>query len=129
MRITTLSNKKGQGLVEYGIILVLVAVAAIGVFAIFGGTIKDKIAQVTAAISGDTSSYDKEKKAAKTRSEAAATQAAKKGDMKGSDQIGEEMGGASGAGGACAAARTKIRRVMWPKDGPILRPLTVKAGD
>ena len=93
MRISTLSHKKGQGLVEYGIILVLVAVAAIGVFAIFGGTIKDKIAQVTAAISGDTTSYDKEQKAAQTRSANAAKQAAKEGDMSGSDSIGEKMGG------------------------------------
>ena len=89
MRTPTLSHKKGQGLVEYGIILVLVAVAAIGVFAIFGGTIKDKIAQVTAAISGDTSSYTAEQKAAEDRSKAAAQQAQKKSDMSGSDSIGE----------------------------------------
>lgn len=99
MRITTLSNKKGQGLVEYGIILVLVAVAAIGVFAIFGGTIKDKIAQVTAAISGNTENYNTEQDKANDRSKAAVEQAAEKGSMKGSGSIGEEMGGATGGGG------------------------------
>ena len=68
MKLRSLRRKKGQGLVEYGIILVLVAVAAIAVFALFGQTIREKIAQVSSAISGDTNTYDKSKEAAQTKS-------------------------------------------------------------
>jgi Flp pilus assembly pilin Flp len=80
-----LERKKGQGLVEYGIILVLVAVAAIGVFAIFGNTIKDKIAQVTAAITGDTTSYKKAKLAAEHKGERAADMTDVDTGMEGAD--------------------------------------------
>ena len=75
--------KKGQGLTEYGIILVLVAVAAIGIFAMFGGTIRTKISQVTSAVSGDETSYTSTEKAAKTASSASATAAAKESGMGG----------------------------------------------
>lgn len=80
-----LERKKGQGLVEYGIILVLVAVAAIGVFAIFGNTIKDKIAQVTAAITGDTASYEKARDASESKGRQAATATESDTGMEGAD--------------------------------------------
>ena len=46
-------NEKGQGLTEYGLILLLVAVAAIGIMTIFGSQIKEKLTTVTSALSGD----------------------------------------------------------------------------
>jgi Flp pilus assembly pilin Flp len=48
-----LKTKKAQGLAEYGIILVLIAVAAITTFAFFGKTIKAKVSQISAIISGE----------------------------------------------------------------------------
>lgn len=51
-----LISTKGQGLTEYAIILSLVAVAAIVTTALFGGAIKAKIASLTGAISGQSTS-------------------------------------------------------------------------
>ena len=86
---SSLKDKKGQGLTEYGIILVLVAVAAIGVFALFGGTIRNKIAEITEAVGGDTASYKTQqdqtrklgKKALEATSKAVNMQGPKAGDM------------------------------------------------
>lgn len=49
-------NKKGQALVEYVLIIALVAVMIIGVITTFGGLLKDKITEVSCSISGQT--YD-----------------------------------------------------------------------
>lgn len=51
------SRKKGQNLTEYGLILVLVAVAAIGIMGAFGTQIKAKMGMVTAALNGDQAAY------------------------------------------------------------------------
>ncbi len=45
-------NKKGQALVEYVLIIALVAVMIIGVISTFGGVLKDKITEVSCSISG-----------------------------------------------------------------------------
>lgn len=45
-------NNKGQALVEYVLIIALVAVMIIGVISTFGGVLKDKITEVSCSISG-----------------------------------------------------------------------------
>ena len=83
---STLKSKKGQGLTEYGIILVLVAVAAIGTFALFGNQIKSKVGQVTAAISGDEKGYTDTKSKADARVKKLKDQVDQANDMKGADK-------------------------------------------
>ena len=43
-------NNKGQALVEYVLIIALVAVMIIGVISTFGGVLKDKITEVSCGI-------------------------------------------------------------------------------
>ena len=45
-------NQKGQALVEYVLIIALVAVVIIGVISTFGGVLKDKITEVSCSIAG-----------------------------------------------------------------------------
>jgi len=45
-------NSKGQALVEYVLIIALVAVMIIGVVSTFGGVLKDKITEVSCSIAG-----------------------------------------------------------------------------
>jgi len=47
-------EEKGQGLSEYGLILALIAVVAIGALTLLGGDIKDKITEVACKIKGGT---------------------------------------------------------------------------
>ena len=49
-------NNKGQALVEYVLIIALVAVMIIGVISTFGGVLRDKITEVSCSISGQV--YD-----------------------------------------------------------------------
>ena len=49
-------NQKGQALVEYVLIIALVAVMIIGVISTFGGVLRDKITEVSCSISGQV--YD-----------------------------------------------------------------------
>ncbi|XGC80340.1 Flp family type IVb pilin [Bdellovibrio bacteriovorus] len=49
---TLLKNKKGQGLVEYLIIVAIVAVGAIGVIKVVGGNINVQFANVAQALGG-----------------------------------------------------------------------------
>ena len=49
-------NEKGQALVEYVLIIALVAVVIIGVISTFGGVLKDKITEVSCSIAGQV--YD-----------------------------------------------------------------------
>lgn len=48
-------NEAGQGMTEYLIITALIAVAAIGVFAYFGQTIRDQISGLAEQVSGQSS--------------------------------------------------------------------------
>jgi len=43
---------RGQGMTEYIIIVALIAIAAIGVFTAFGGTIRNQVAGMAAELSG-----------------------------------------------------------------------------
>ncbi len=51
-----IKNNRGQALVEYVLIIALVAVVIIGVITTFGGILKDKITEVSCSISGQV--YD-----------------------------------------------------------------------
>jgi pilus assembly protein Flp/PilA len=42
-----LNEESGQGMVEYGLIIALIAVVAMGAFGILGGKVRDKMTNVT----------------------------------------------------------------------------------
>ena len=48
----------GQGMTEYIIIVALIAIAAIGVYSLFGDTITDQMGNMTAELSGGTATSD-----------------------------------------------------------------------
>lgn len=48
------SNRRGQGLTEYIIVVALVAIAAIGVVNIFGNQLRNQFATIVAAMSGNS---------------------------------------------------------------------------
>ena len=48
--IATLKDKKGQALSEYGLILALVAVIAIGALTLLGGNVRTTLGNVAAAL-------------------------------------------------------------------------------
>lgn len=50
------SHQTGQGMTEYIIIVALIAVAAIGVYSLFGKTVRNQVAGVAQEISGQSSS-------------------------------------------------------------------------
>ena len=77
MKMTSqaLKKKLGQNTAEYLIMLTLVAVASIGLFSVFGKTLRNKIAYVSAAISGDTTHYTETQENTITAAEAAKTRA------------------------------------------------------
>ncbi len=54
-RMTT-NRQRGQGMTEYIIIVALIAVAAIGVYALFGKTIRNQVAGLAGEVAGTGSS-------------------------------------------------------------------------
>jgi len=48
----SLRNTRGQGMTEYIIIVALIAVAAIGVYNLFGATVRNQTAGMAAALGG-----------------------------------------------------------------------------
>jgi len=48
--MSLLRNQKGQGLVEYGLILALVSVVAIGALGLLGGGVIAELGKATAAL-------------------------------------------------------------------------------
>ena len=52
------SRKEGQAMVEYIIIVVVVAIAALLIFGVFGDTIRQKMGGAVEAIGGDSSAVD-----------------------------------------------------------------------
>lgn len=55
--LAQLKHERGQNTAEYLIMLTLVAVASIGLFSMFGKTLRNKISFISAAISGDADNY------------------------------------------------------------------------
>lgn len=50
---TSRAQQRGQGMTEYIIIVALIAVAAIGVYSMFGETVKKQTGSMAAALAGD----------------------------------------------------------------------------
>ena len=48
----------GQGMTEYIIIVALIAIAAIGIYSMFGDTITDQMGNMTQELSGGTATAD-----------------------------------------------------------------------
>lgn len=55
------SRQRGQGMTEYIIIVALIAIAAIGVFTFFGGTIRAQIAGMSQELAGQDGSQQIQK--------------------------------------------------------------------
>ncbi|KRG75615.1 pilus assembly protein [Stenotrophomonas ginsengisoli] len=49
-------KQRGQGMTEYIIIVALIAIAAIGVFTFFGGTVRSQVAGMANELAGDANS-------------------------------------------------------------------------
>lgn len=47
-----MKRRQGQGMMEYIILVALVAIAAIGIMRVFGQTVSAKIAQITTTLQG-----------------------------------------------------------------------------
>ena len=58
MTFTSLPAQKGQGLVEYALILVLVAVAVIAVLTLLGPRVGDIFSEITGILTGNVSSSE-----------------------------------------------------------------------
>ncbi|WP_434341201.1 Flp family type IVb pilin [Motilimonas cestriensis] len=52
-QLTKLKKQAGQGMTEYIIIVALIAVAAIGVYGLFGSTVRNQVASMSAELGGD----------------------------------------------------------------------------
>jgi Flp pilus assembly pilin Flp len=56
---TNLKRKEGQAMVEYIIIVAVVAIAALVIFGLFGDTIQKKLGGAVNELEGDTSGTDR----------------------------------------------------------------------
>ena len=56
--MNALRNKRGQGMVEYIIIVVVIAIAALAIFGYFGDRIRAILGGATEEIGGDTAKVD-----------------------------------------------------------------------
>jgi Flp pilus assembly pilin Flp len=72
-------QQAGQGMTEYIIIVALIAVAAIGVYSYFGGTIRSQTAGMAAEMAGK--SADTAQSQAKTNADSAKTSSEKKATL------------------------------------------------
>jgi Flp pilus assembly pilin Flp len=63
-------KQRGQGMTEYIIIVALVAIAAIGIYSVFGRTVKAQMAQINGGLAGDTATVTQNKTLAATESKA-----------------------------------------------------------
>lgn len=77
-----LRAKRGQNTAEYLIMLTLVVIGSITLWTAFGKTIHSKIAYVSAAISGDTTEYERSQKVAVNAAKAAIEGAKKEKNIK-----------------------------------------------
>jgi Flp pilus assembly pilin Flp len=77
--LTNIRNQAGQGMTEYIIIVALIAVAAIGVYSYFGGTIRAQTAGMAAEMAGQSAAANQG--VAKSNSDSATTSASKKANL------------------------------------------------
>lgn len=91
-------KQRGQGMTEYIIIVALIAVAAIGVYMLFGSTIRHQTAGIAMEVAGQQGQTEVD--AAGTAASAAATAAASKTSLSTyGNQATKAGGGAGGSGG------------------------------
>ena len=99
------TKQLGQGMVEYIIIVALIAVSAIGVYSLFGQTLRNQVSGLAAEVSGQNSSDQIE--AAQGSADNAATNAKKDYKLgnynEGADQ--SSSGGSGGSGGADSGSK------------------------
>lgn len=98
MKTNNLKNKirqAGQGMTEYIIIVALIAVAAIGVYSMFGETIRGQVSGLAGEVAGTGAAAGK--KVAADAASAAATKAAEKKGMANYDAGNAPSGGAAAA--------------------------------
>lgn len=58
LSIARIKAEKGQGMVEYIIIVALIAIAAIGVYSQFGKSIRGQVGMITQELSGESATTD-----------------------------------------------------------------------
>lgn len=82
MKLFNSSKKRmlGQGMTEYIIIVALIAIAAIGVFSMFGDVVKNQTAAMAKELSGTSGQGASDK--SRTQSNKAVENANKKNDLK-----------------------------------------------
>lgn len=68
------SKQLGQGMTEYIIIVALIAVAAIGIYGIFGDTIRAQMGTMTGALAGSSGTVTANRAAANKDAAAATTE-------------------------------------------------------
>ena len=54
MKSNTIKNRRGQGLIEYLIIVSIMAVSTIGIISLMGQTMKAKFGSITSSLQGKT---------------------------------------------------------------------------
>ena len=79
MSIFTKKKQRGQGMTEYIIIVALIAVAAIGVYQLFGNTVRNQTAAIAQELSGTDGTAAKNE--AQTNSADAATEGSTKRNL------------------------------------------------
>lgn len=79
MQPVNIRRIRGQGMTEYIIIVALIAVAAIGVYRLFGDTVRQQMAGLAKELSGESGEAARD--AADASSAAAVTQANTKKDL------------------------------------------------
>lgn len=100
MQFKFVRKQKGQGMMEYVIIVALIAVAAIGVYSTFGQTVRNQTAGLAKEISGNDAKDQiaNSAKASKDSSERADTKKGMGGYNDKNDQGAAAAGGGGGGG-------------------------------
>jgi type IV pilus assembly protein PilA len=70
MRTSSIKRARGQGMTEYIIIVALIAIAAIGVYTLFGNIVKTQTGAMAQALAGDNGNAKTSNEKAKGFSEA-----------------------------------------------------------
>jgi Tfp pilus assembly protein PilV len=79
MSIVRTTSQRGQGMVEYIIILAMIAIAAIGIYSLFGKTVRNQAAGLTQELAGKAGAQQIQ--AAQTASNKASSNANQAKDM------------------------------------------------
>ncbi|WP_442792549.1 Flp family type IVb pilin [Pseudoalteromonas sp. T1lg48] len=92
-----LRKQLGQGMVEYIIIVALIAVSAIGVYSLFGQTIRNQVSGLATEVGGQNSSAQID--AAQSSADKATTNADKEYNLGNYNEGAAQEGGSGGSSG------------------------------